>query len=1392
MVKFYPESNAPLKQIKGTEFGILSPEVLRNYSVAKIEYVEMYENKQPKVGGLSDPRMGCIEKNMQCYTCQDTINNCPGHFGHIELNSAVYHIGFLKTVKKILECICHKCSRFRLLPSDTRYKKLLGVKDKFQYAWEYCKSKTVCEYDDCEAQLLPLRRYGMQLYYDGKRVDKSLDKVYLYADEVLRILSGVSDETCRLIGINPETSRPEWMIITVLPVPPPCVRPSVKMDLSEGRGEDDLTHVLINIIRYNNELKKYSKSGTASNVVAEMKEKLQFHIATYFDNDLKTGIPQNMQRGSRPIKSISSRLKGKEGRIRCHLMGKRVDFSARTVITGDPHISLEQVGIPRSIASNLTFPETVFNLNITKMQNLVDKSPVYPSAKYLVRKDGTRFDLRFGTKKPRVDIGDIVERHLVDDDIVLFNRQPTLHKMSMMSHRVKVMDHSTFRLNVNVCASYNADFDGDEMNIHVPQSLDTIAELMELSSVSKNLISAQANKPVNSLVQDTLSGLRIFTQRDTFLTREEVMRLLVVIDSYEIPMPAILKPIPLWTGKQIMTILLPKIDFMGYHSAHPTDEIGVFSPGDTRVVIYDGQLISGIICKKTIGTSSGGILHIIFNDINSDRALLFLDQVSQVVNEWLLHHGFSVGIGDALITEKENVKMNASRSDNFTKVDGVLDRYRSGSLAAQGTLSVEKTKENMIQSLLSKARDEAGTLVYSSVGPQNNIKQMVEAGSKGSIMNICQISACVGQQVVEGKRLHYGFKDRTLPCFNKFDDSPESRGYVINSFLRGLSPQEMFFHAMGGREGVIDTAVKTSETGYIQRRLVKSMEDLIVQIDGTVCDSNGSIIQFIYGEDGIDGTCIEWNTFPTMFLSNSELLDGYYTHDQPQEWDLLCEDQTHLRNVLKDDRYPMPLNIQRLLVKAARDTGTKDTLPGDYIFEKVLALRKKLVPKEYLWKKSLFGALLTSYLSTRQIMYRHKLDKLTFDTLLHVIESKYYKSLACYGENVGVIAAQSIGEPATQMTLNTFHLSGTGNKTVTSGIPRLKELINAAKNIKTPGMVVYFDENIRFDRDKVQDLQYSIQHTCLKDVTEACSIIYDPDINNSCLTSDRYFLDVLNSIPNDDLVDNLHPWVIKLILSRKELFKRNLYIREIVQVVEDLFDSDVFIQSSHEICPELVIHIRFIREDTCDKGKDMIVFLKNLLDNTLEYLTICGIPGIEKTFVTEKQVVLYDQNGKQNAKEYVIETDGINLKEVGFVLGVDISRLICNDPLEMNNTFGIEISREVLLSEIKHVITDSGAFINDRHLKLLCDIMTSKGYIMSITRHGMNKSDINPLSKCTFEQSVDILLEAAKEGINNQLNGISENIMVGKVVNSGTGMVDILEVEEEKGYHPLKPSYLSQ
>jgi len=589
-------SAAPIRRVKEIQFGVLAPEEIKAQSSVNVVFPETMEEgtMRPKVGGLSDPRMGTIDRNYKCQTCGEGSATCPGHFGHIELGRPVYHVGFLNKVKKIIECVCVQCGKLKVDLSDPKLREIVKViknpKKRLLFVHSLAKGKNICEPDDPEVEdPLPeeeaerakqaagansntqkgrhggcghrqpvCRKEGLKLFLvyqrqseddDGeKKGPKTLDKVALPASACLTILRKMSTDDVTLMGLSVDEARPEWMILTVMPVPPPPVRPSVAIDGGATRGEDDLTYKLAEIIKANASLKRLEGEGAPAHVLNEFEALLQWHIATYMDNNLP-GQPQAMQKSGRPIKSIRARLKGKEGRLRGNLMGKRVDFSARTVITGDPNIDLDEVGVPRSIAMNLTYPERVTPWNLDYLQDLVNRGAnEHPGARYVIKDTGDRIDLRHTTSSPvLLQYGWIVERHLRNGDLVLFNRQPSLHKMSMMAHRVKIMPYSTFRLNLSVTSPYNADFDGDEMNLHVPQSEETRAELSQIAWVPRQIISPQANKPVMGIVQDTLCGIRKFTLRDCFLEHDFVQNILLWVPGWDgiVPPPAIFKPKPL-------------------------------------------------------------------------------------------------------------------------------------------------------------------------------------------------------------------------------------------------------------------------------------------------------------------------------------------------------------------------------------------------------------------------------------------------------------------------------------------------------------------------------------------------------------------------------------------------------------------------------------------------------------------------------------------------------------------------------------------------------------------------------------------------------------------------------------------------------------------------------
>ncbi|KAE8279100.1 DNA-directed RNA polymerase II subunit RPB1 [Larimichthys crocea] len=1372
------DSACPLRTIKRVQFGIISPDELKRMSVTEggIKYPETTEGGRPKLGGLMDPRQGVIERTGRCQTCAGNMTECPGHFGHIELAKPVFHVGFVTKIMKVLRCVCFFCSKLLVDSNNPKIKDIL-VKSKGQprkrltHVYELCKGKNICEggeemdnkfgmeqqeteeditkekgHGGCGRYQPRIRRSGLELYAEWKHVneDSQEKKILLSPERVHEIFKRISDEEDVILGMDPKFARPEWMIVTVLPVPPLAVRPAVVMQGS-ARNQDDLTHKLADIVKINNQLRRNEQSGAAAHVIAEDVKLLQFHVATMVDNELP-GLPRAMQKSGRPLKSIKQRLKGKEGRVRGNLMGKRVDFSARTVITPDPNLQIDQVGVPRSIAANMTFPEIVTPFNIDRLQELVRRgNSQYPGAKYIIRDNGDRIDLRFHPKPSdlHLQIGYKVERHMCDGDIVIFNRQPTLHKMSMMGHRVRILPWSTFRLNLSVTTPYNADFDGDEMNLHLPQSLETRAEIQELAMVPRMIVTPQSNRPVMGIVQDTLTAVRKFTKRDVFLERGEVMNLLMFLSTWDgkVPQPAILKPRPLWTGKQIFSLIIPgHINVIRTHSTHPDDEdSGPYkhiSPGDTKVIVENGELIMGILCKKSLGTSAGSLVHISYLEMGHDITRLFYSNIQTVVNNWLLIEGHSIGIGDSIADAKTYLDIQNTIKKAKQDVIEVIEKAHNNELEPTPGNTLRQTFENQVNRILNDARDKTGSSAQKSLSEYNNFKSMVVAGSKGSKINISQVIAVVGQQNVEGKRIPFGFKHRTLPHFIKDDYGPESRGFVENSYLAGLTPTEFFFHAMGGREGLIDTAVKTAETGYIQRRLIKSMESVMVKYDGTVRNSINQVVQLRYGEDGLAGENVEFQNVATLKPSHKAfekkfkfdctneralrrmlqedvvkdvLTNAHVQSALEREFDKMKEDREVLRAIFPtgDSKVVLPCNLARMIWNAQKifriNTRTPTDLNPLRVVDGVQELSKKLVivngddPLSRQAQQNatlLFNIHLRSTLCSKRMTEEFRLSTEAFDWLLGEIETKFNQSIAHPGEMVGALAAQSLGEPATQMTLNIS---------------------------TTP-------------------------------VTANTAIYYDPNPQNTVVAEDQEWVNVYYEMPDFD-VTRISPWLLRIELDRKHMTDRKLTMEQIAEKINAGFGDDLNCIFNDDNAEKLVLRIRIMNSDE-NKFQEVYMHLPQT-DN-------------------KKKIIITEDGEFKALQEWILETDGVSLMRVLSEKDVDPVRTTSNDIVEIFTVLGIEAVRKALERELYHVISFDGSYVNYRHLALLCDTMTCRGHLMAITRHGINRQDTGPLMKCSFEETVDVLMEASSHGESDPMKGVSENIMLGQLAPAGTGCFDLL------------------
>ncbi|MHA1767976.1 MAG: DNA-directed RNA polymerase subunit A' [Promethearchaeota archaeon] len=865
-----------LKIIEKIRFGLLSPEEIRKLSVGRIITADTYdEDGLPIKSGLMDLKLGTIEPGTKCATCGNRVGACVGHFGHIELARPVIHVGHAKLLLKLLRSLCSECSRLLLTDEQIQhfqkkqddYKAIFDEPDETIYSEIF---KTARKAKECPYCGTPKKKITIEkpttLYEDGER---------LTPNYLRERLERMTVEDCELVGINPETARPEWMILTVLLIPPVCVRPSITLD-SGIRSEDDLTHKLVDVIRINQRLRENIDAGAPQLIVEDLWELLQYHITTYFNNEV-SGIPPARHRSGRALRTLTQRLKGKEGRFRSNLSGKRVDFSARTVISPNPHISINEVGVPEKIAKILTVPSYVTEFNIEEMKQAVLNGPKHhPGANYIIREDGRRIDLRFvkareivaSTIKP----GFIIERHLRDKDLVLFNRQPSLHRMSIMAHEVRVMPGQTFRLSLVVCPPYNADFDGDEMNLHVPQSEEARTEAQYLLKVQEHIISPRFGGPIIGGIQDFISvgymftrnekapGIpNIFSRKDTFsllywgnvFKRNPAFR----IDQIKPVNPDDPKEDWMYTGKAIFSCILPHDLNMSIRSKFYKEEEGEKIGSDGFVYIKNGQMLSGVIDKNSFGEGRiTSILQRIIRDYGPNRGREFLDDAVGMLVWVITIHGLTMGIDEVDIGVARD-KVKKVIYDAYAESNRLIKAYHDDDqeiLPCAPGRTLYETLELNLMGLLNQARGDAGKIAAEFLGDRAHSVIMTKSGARGNPLNLAQMAACVGQQSVRQNRIHRGFIDRTLPHFKVKDLSPPARGFVLNSYRTGLTPTEFFFHAMGGREGLVDTAVRTSSSGYMQRRLVNALQDMVVENDLTVRTSEKNIIQFKYGDDGVD------------------------------------------------------------------------------------------------------------------------------------------------------------------------------------------------------------------------------------------------------------------------------------------------------------------------------------------------------------------------------------------------------------------------------------------------------------------------------------------------------------------------------------------------------------
>ncbi|XP_052199339.1 DNA-directed RNA polymerase III subunit 1 isoform X2 [Diospyros lotus] len=1115
----YIEDVGPRK-IKSIRFSMLSESEICKAAEVQVYRGVYYDSaKKPIENGLLDPHMGPPSKYGICATCNGSFTDCPGHYGYLTLALPVYNVGYLSTVVDILKCICKSCSRV-LLPEKERVdflkkmrnprieplKKSEVLKRIVKRCNAMASTKKAVKCSRCRyINGMVKKATGMLgIFHDrSKIIDDSLEECrsaishtkesnasinmapLLNPDKILSLFKKMIDEDCELLYLS---DRPENLLVTSIAVPPLAIRPSVFVDGGTQSNESDITERLKRIIQANASLQQelLETSSTSKSLVGWAD--LQMEVAQYINSDVR-GVPLHMQ-AAKPLSGFVQRLKGKQGRFRGNLSGKRVEYTGRTVISPDPNLKITEVAIPILMARILTYPERVSHHNIEKLRQCVRNGPdKYPGARFVTKTDGSLTTLMFSSARKHLaddlKFGCIVHRHLEDGDVVLFNRQPSLHRMSIMCHRARIMPWRTLRFNESVCNPYNADFDGDEMNMHVPQTEEARTEALMLMGVQNNLCTPKNGEILVASTQDFLTSSFLITRKDTFYDRAAFSLMCSYMgdgmDLVDLPTPALVKPIELWTGKQLFNVLLrPHANMRVYLNLTVREKSysksgETMCPNDGFVYVRNGELISGQLGKATLGNGNkDGLYSVLLRDYNAHAAAACMNRLAKLSARWIGNHGFSIGIDDVQPGERLNENKKARIQEGYWKCDELIQSYNKGMLKLQPGCDAAQTLEAQITGVLNNIRETTAKVCMEELHWRNSPLIMSQCGSKGSPINISQMIACVGQQSVGGRRAPNGFIDRSLPHFCRKSKTPDAKGFVANSFYSGLTATEFFFHTMGGREGLVDTAVKTADTGYMSRRLIKALEDLSIQYDSTVRNASGCIVQFIYGDDNMDPSQMEGKGgFPLNFdrillkvkatcpageqtsLSPSEILnvsnERLSKHDMTPDGG--CSDA--FKKSLSDFFQECSRRLKNTRMALKLDGGQVE---GEN--RKILEIVAQNI----------------SGLTSQQL-------QVFSDTCI----SRYHSKRIECGTAIGAIGAQSIGEPGTQMTLKTFHFAGVASMNVTLGVPRIKEIINAAKKISTPIITATLecDDNLRTARM----VKGRVEKTVLGEVAKSIRIV---------------------------------------------------------------------------------------------------------------------------------------------------------------------------------------------------------------------------------------------------------------------------------------------------------------
>ena len=1380
-------------RVCGVEFGLFSETEIEKLSAVRVDSAIISKAGIVSVHGVNDARLGSSTESMLCSTCACTMEVCPGHSGHIKLFECIFNVELLSFIHKVLTCVCFYCCRL-LLPIDhPHYKTIVNTQNKKQRLvdiYEVCKKYRKCcswlQPTNCQQNYktesftldeltnVPhgvLGCGGLQPVYH--RTEISITPVFALtaADldpdcqlptctptDIYRILQYISPEDCIILGFKPGVSEPASMMWSSFLVPSVAMRPSKSQSGSKIRCEDDLTIKLRQIVKTNEILAKDTTVvNLAEYVVVDGDQQqllpttamkgvmlkyleVQRAVACYQDSKYASVSNDTKDYGVHR-KSVRHRFtaeKAKRGRVRNSILGKRMDFSARTVITPDSFIEVDEVGVPIWMCMHLTYPEKVNQYNIHRLVACVRNGPTqHPGANFLLKTN--QVEISLAVVDPwtiQLEYGWVVKRHLVAGDLVLFNRQPSLHKVSLMAHKVKPIAGNSFRLHVACTAPYNADFDGDEMNLSVLMDEFTRAEGQTIMSVQQNMVKDAV--PVVCFQQHAVLAAYLLTADGVTLSRATAQQLWYQhqhLDYDRLPAQH-----ASYTGREVFQACLP----------------AGFTCGYDEVVIRNGVYLQGQLKKQSLNK---GVLYSIWKDYGGRRAIEFIGGVQRLLECYLSVRGLSIGPTDCNILQLEQIQPTLVQAETY------VNRMDTHEPCTPGRVG-EKREQNICL-VLDKCRDIIGDMaIQRATHSPNGLFDMIDSGAKGNLTNIIQTSGILGQQ-----RNHLCMRiPEVLTCFQNNGERSKTHGFIGSSFIQGLKPFEYFHHLVGSRVGLVDTAVKTSETGYCQRKISKALEDVTVRRDKVVRDCHDNIIQFVYGQDGFDSTFLESNKIRYVHLSETAIQAYYGTADsvclQSEVQNLLALKQELLKHGLETPKYLCPVNFERLLNGLpTREVGVS----GQWVQDKVLRTWQTIERNPFIQKTLLLKSVFFDWCSTAELVVHRRLDLAGIETFLNGVVEQLIYYTAPPNESIGLIASQNCSEPLTQMTLNRFHQSGQFTNLV-AGVTRMKEIINAVKQPTAPQMKLY-----GLPGTVPEELGKQLVHRKLAHFVTHWSNT-PPDLKR-----DQYckgFWPYWSGVPPANIryvTFHLHrPATVEYGWTPVQIASA---IRASAFFSDSSFDRNVYLSYSATASPhwwvtfssEVTDHLWQEMESILLKKKmptsaDLVGYM--IYEKLINHTTLGGLVGVDDFYVDQGVVI----------------TKGSNLLGVLDFPGFNPNLTVCNCMTEIEKMLGIDAACQCIEDELISVMAINKAHVSHRHIQILASTMCYRGSITPMTYQGIAQESTSVMKKAAFEKAMDSFIVGAVRGHVDNCQSVTDAITWNSRPSFGTGAVQLVQTTEPHNY----------